>query len=53
MLEEMAAARHERERWQQEQAASEVALAAEKQRFESLSKSQVRAVGRCGLCSCI
>lgn len=41
LLQEMAAARHERERWQDQQAAAERQLAAERERFEGFVKTQV------------
>ena len=46
LLEEMAAARRERERWQEQQAAAERQLASERERFEGFAKTQV---GRRGL----
>lgn len=41
MLEEMADARRQRERWLEEQAAAERALGADRERFEATARQQV------------
>ena len=50
LLEEMATASRKRERWQEQQAAAERELAADREQFEAFARKQV---GRAGAISCM